>query len=179
MVEKLIEKVIKDAEEKKERIIKEAENKLADLWAKEKEKIENEFKERIETEKRKIRKYIETEIGSFKLDKEKEILYLKNNIIEEILKKIEIKFNKFLEENIESIVKNIFEKIEDGEYNLKIPNSYNFVIDNPSKKINIIKSDIENSFIIEGKNWDITFNWNNVKVVFQNELIEEINKTLL
>jgi len=177
MVEKLIAKVLKDSEKKSKNIAKEAEEKLNRLLPVEKEKINKEFEERLMREKQKIQQEIEAEKINFRLEKEKEILSLKNRLIEETIKKMEVKFNKYLHENFEEILKKFVNNIGKGNYTIKIPAGIvkNTLKNLESDEIDIIEDNtLKNCFKIEGKNWETTFGWENIKLVFHTELTREI-----
>lgn len=176
MVEKLIKKIIEDAEKKKEEIIKEAKEKAEKLWEERKKKIDEEFEKKISEEKERIKSEIFSDITNFRLEKKKEFLSAKNQIIEKVMEKIEKKFKDYLSENFQKIVENIIKMAGDEEFLIKIPEDMDLKVE----KGKIVKEKgIVNGFIIESKNWDIKFDWENIKLNFEKELIGEISKNIL
>ena len=176
MVEKLIKKIIQDAEKKKEQIIKEAEERAEKLWEEKKKKIEEDFEKRLMEEKDRIKREILSEIINFRLEKRKEFLSVKNEIIKKVMEKIEKKFKDYLSADFQKIVENVIKRIKTEEFLIRIPQN----IDLKVERGKVVKDkDLADGFIIEGKKWDIKFNWEGIKLNFEKELISEISKSIL
>ncbi|MCM8818834.1 MAG: V-type ATP synthase subunit E family protein, partial [Candidatus Omnitrophica bacterium] len=172
--EKLINKLIEEAKLKAEEIKKRGEEEYRKKLEIEKEKIRIDFEKNLEKEKKKIDKEVEKEIINFKLIEEKEILSLKNLIIEKVQKKVEEKFNEFLNENMEEIVNQIIENLNEKDILIIIPEGQSIKSDFPV----VNDKNIKNSFKIKSKNWEIEFSWENLKNIFENRIKEKANKFL-
>ncbi|MGB9677667.1 MAG: hypothetical protein ACPLZ9_03525 [Candidatus Ratteibacteria bacterium] len=174
MVEKLINKLIQEAKKKAEEIIEKGKKEFGDKLKIEKERLESEFEKQLNIEKKKIDSEIEREIILFKIEKEKEILAIKNEIINEVLEKVSEKFNVFLNENMEEIIKKILNNLKEEDIEIFIPEG---------KKINlnykvISDKNLENSFRIKSKKWEIEFSWESLGKIFEEFIKEEANKIL-
>ena len=174
MVENLIKKVIEEAESKAKNIIEKAEKQLEEKWKEVEKKVEEEFETLLKQEKENIDREVERELINFKLKKEKEILSIKNSFIEEVEKKIEEKFNQFFNENFAELVKKSISGIKEN-VKILIPEDKDLKIENAE-----ISKDasLKNTFIIEGKNWNIVFSWERIKESFKTEIREKIIKFL-
>jgi len=174
MVEKLINKIIKEAKEKSKRIIEEGKKKFEKKLEIEKEKVNKEFEEKLRIEKEKIDKEIEREIINYRIEIEKEILKYKNQLVEKVFEKLEEKFNKFLDENFGEILKNFVEKIREDDIQIIVPEGKNLNLNYTV----LTDKNMKNSFKIKSKNWEIDFSWENVKKIFEDDIKEKVNELM-
>ncbi|MCM8785465.1 MAG: hypothetical protein NC827_06220 [Candidatus Omnitrophica bacterium] len=174
MVEKLIKKIIEEAEKKAEIILEQGKKEFEKKLKIEKEKLEKEFEEKLQKEKDKINLEIEREIISFKIEKEKEVLSIKNKIIEDMIEKIKERFNKFLNENMEAIIENLLSNLSEKDVEIFVPEGKK--INQKCKVIN--DKNLKNSFIIKSKLWEIEFSWENIKNIFEPFIKERANKLI-
>jgi vacuolar-type H+-ATPase subunit E/Vma4 len=169
MVDKLIEKVIEDAEKKKEDILQKAREELQKRWDAEKEKINQEFEKKLLAEKEEIDKTAEMEIVSVRMDAEKKLLAVKNSLIEEVEKKIGKQFNNYLNENMKDIISLVKKQLGSEEINIKVPEGK----DGGQKD-----ESLKNAFKIEGEKWEIVFGWEQIKSTMTEELKQKISSSL-
>jgi vacuolar-type H+-ATPase subunit E/Vma4 len=172
MLEKLIKKVVEDAEKRAEDIIKKAEKELQERYSVEKEKIDKEYEDKLQVEKEKVDKEEEKKFSSFRLEKEKEVLSLQNTFIDTVMKKIEERFNEHINKNMKDIIVFFCKDIEEKNSFVKVPESAeNFEI----KDIKVEKDkSLKNGFIISSGKWKIVFNWDRVKAAMADRLREKI-----
>ncbi|MCM8766524.1 MAG: hypothetical protein NC816_01275 [Candidatus Omnitrophica bacterium] len=174
MVEKLIKKLIEEAEKKAEVILEQGRKDFEKKLNLEREKIEREFEEKFQNQKNKIDLEIEREIISFKIEKEKEILLIKNRIIEDVVEKIEEKFNQFLNENMEVIIEKVLSNLNEKEVEIFVPEGKK--IDQKYKVIT--DKNLKNSFKIKSKLWEIEFSWASIKNIFEPFIKQQANKLI-
>ena len=155
MVEKLISKLIEEAKGKAEEIFEKGKKEFEEKFKIEKEKLDIEFEEKLKLEKKKIDSEIERGIINFKIEKEKEILAIKNKIIDEVIEKVLSNLN---EKDVEIFVP------EGQKINLK----YKVVND----------KNLKNSFRIKSKLWEIEFSWDSIKTIFEGFIKEEASKII-
>jgi len=176
MLEKLIKKVIEEAEKKASDIVREAEEELEARYSAEKVAIDKEYELKLQAEKEKIDREAERSISAFVMEKEKELLALKNNFIDEVLKKIEKKFNEYLKENMKEIIISVCRDISEKDYIVKIPADIDITIEGMKIEKD---SSLKDAFIISSSNWDMVFNWEKIKASMEDVLREKIGKFLL
>ncbi|MDD3726614.1 MAG: hypothetical protein PHI44_05405 [Candidatus Ratteibacteria bacterium] len=171
MLDKLIKKVVEDAEKKAEGLIEEAEKELEAMYLAEKMAIEKEYEEKLQTEKNRIDRNAERKISAFVMEKEKELLALKNGLIDEVMKKLEERFNEYLKENMKGLITSICKDIDkEKEYVVKIPAEADIYVDG----IKIEKDNkLKNAFVIVAPEWDIVFNWESIKASIGDTLREK------
>lgn len=174
MVEKLINKLIEEAKKKAEEILEKGKKEFEKKVEIEKEKLEKEFEQKLQEEKKKIDLEIEREIISFKIEKEKEILSIKNKIIEDVIDKIRENFNQFLNKNIETIIEKILSNLNEKEIEIYLPEGEKI---NTEYKV-ITDKNLKNSFIIKSKFWEIEFSWENIKKIFEEFIKQQSNKLI-
>jgi len=124
--------------------------------------------------KNEIDKEIENEIINFKIEKNKEVLLLKNQLIEKVEEKIEEKFNQYLNQNIEKIILDLLIKLQNSEVKILVPENIDINIGKQVRK----EKNIKNKFLIEGEKWDIEFSWEDIKKTIGRDLKKEIAKKL-
>ena len=174
-MENLIKKLMEEAEEKRKKIIDEAQSVLNSEWEKKKFLIEKEYEEKLKKMKETIDKEIENEIINFKIEKNKEILSFKNQLIDKCEEKIKNKFNEYLNKNIGEIIFQILQTINDKKVKILVPENVNLKIDG----YEVIKEKhLEDKFLIEGENSDIEFSWENIKKTIGQELRKEVAEKL-
>lgn len=175
-MENLIKKIMEEAEEKRKKIIEEAKNFLNSEWEKGKNKIDKEYEGKEKRLKKVIDSEISNDIVNFKIEKNKELLSLKNELIKRCEEEIEKKFNEYLNKNMEEIVSSLLSKVDDKrEIKVLVPENSDVKIDG----YDIVKDkEIKNKFLIQGKKWDIEFSWDIIKKVFGERLRKEIAEKL-
>ncbi len=171
MIEKLIKKIIEDAEKKAEGIIRDAEKRLQELYAAEKDRIDREYVDRLRFEKEKIDSGNERRISTFRMDKEKEILAMQNGFIENVMKKMEEMFNSYLRENTGAIIASICEKMKEDDYTVTVPESS--IIEIKDAKIKT-DANLKNAFVVDAGKWKVVFNWESIKNTMGDTLREKI-----
>jgi len=176
MLEKLIKKVIEEAEKKASDIVREAEEELEARYSAEKVAIDKEYELKLQAEKEKIDREAERSISAFVMEKEKELLALKNNFIDEVLKKTEERFNEYLKENMKEIIISVCRDISEKDYIVKIPADTDITIEGMKIERD---SSLKDAFIISSSNWDMVFNWEKIKASMEDILREKIGKSLL
>ncbi|MCX8082347.1 MAG: hypothetical protein N3D17_02965 [bacterium] len=175
MLDKLIKKVIEDAENKALNIIEEAEKEIDERYKAEKESIEKEYEIKIKKYQEEVDREMERKITAFVMEKDKELLAIKNSFIDEVLKNVEDKFNDYLMKNMKDVIVSVCKDIKEKEYVIKVPAGADIKIDG----VKIEKdSSLNNTFIIVSDNWDIVFNWDNVKSSIEDNLRERISSLL-
>jgi len=176
-MDKLIKKVIEDAEKKAEWIIGKAKETLNEKFAVEKEKIEKEYERKLLDAKNKIDKEREIKLSRFRMEKEQELLALKNSFIEEVLKAEEKKFNEYLNKNMKDIIISACRDLGGKNCVVKIPESAG---DMPEIKNVRIEKDktLRDAFVISCEKWSIVFNWESVKAAMADELREKAGRYL-
>lgn len=175
-MENLIKKIMEEAEEKSKIIIEEAKNFLNSEWEKEKNKIDEEYKEKEEKLKKGIDSEISNEIVNFKIEKNKEILSLKNELIEKCEEEIEKKFNEYLNKNMGKIISSLLSKVDDKkEIKVLIPENSDVKLDGYEIEKN---KEIKDKFLIQGKKWDIEFSWDVVRNAVGEKLRMEVAEKL-
>jgi V/A-type H+-transporting ATPase subunit E len=174
MVEKLIDKLIEEAKKKAEEILKKGKKEFEEKLRIEKEKLDNEFEEKLKFEKKKIDSEIEKEIINFRIEKEKEILAIKNKIIDEVIEKVKNKFNLFLNENMEQVIEKVLTNLNEKDIEIFVPEGQK--INLKYKVIN--DKNLKNSFKIKSKLWEIEFSWESIKTIFEGFIKEEASKLL-
>lgn len=174
MIEKLIKKVVEDAEKKAESIIKKAEEELQELYLAGKEKIDREYEDKLRFEKGKTDRENERRVSGFRMDKGKELLALQNGFIEEVMKRIEERFNDCLNENIRDIIASFCKDIKEKDYVVTVPESSgNLEI----KDVKIEKDkNLKNAFVVSSGKWKIVFNWDRIKITMGDTLREKIGR---
>ncbi|HOM27701.1 MAG TPA: hypothetical protein PKV21_09405, partial [bacterium] len=155
-------------------IIENGKKEFEEKLAIEKEKLEREFEEKLKIEEKKIDSEIEREIINFKIEKEKEVLSIKNKLIDEVIEKVGEKFNMFLNENMEEVIKKVLSNLKEKDIEIFIPEG---------KKINlnykvINDKNLKNSFRIKSKSWEIEFSWESLKNIFEGFIKEEASKII-
>lgn len=172
----LIKKIMEEAEEKSKTIIEEAKNFLNSEWEKEKNKIDREYEEKEKRLKKVIDSEISNDIVNFRIEKNKEILSLKNELIERCEEEIENKFNEYLNKNMGKIISSLLSKVDDKkELKISIPENADVKIDG----YDIVKDKkIKDKFLIQEEKWDIEFSWDIIKKVFGERLRKEIAEKL-
>lgn len=175
-MEKLIKKIIEEAEEKSRKIIEEANNHLESEWKKKKKEIDLEYEKKIELMKKNIDREISNDIVNFKLEKQKDILAAKNELIRECEEKIKGKFNQYLNENMQQIIKSILSKTDEKDLKIFIPEDKELKVDGYTVEK---KKDIKDKFQMEGKKWSIEFSWDIIKNLAGQELRKNISEKLL
>lgn len=171
MLDKLIKKVIDDAEKKAKDIIEKAEMELEERYLTESRVIEKEYEEKIWREKDEIDREVERSISAFVMEKEKEILALKNSFIDEVLKKTEERFNEFLRENMKEIIKSLIKDIKENDYVVRIPQDADVNIEG----VKIEKdNNLKNGFVVVSSGWDIVFNWESIMTTLEETLRSKI-----
>ncbi|MBN1444962.1 MAG: hypothetical protein JW957_02495 [Candidatus Omnitrophica bacterium] len=176
-MDKLIKKVIEDAEKKAEGIIGKAKETLNEKFAAEKENIEKEYEGKLRDAKNRIDKESEIRLSRFRMDKEKELLALKNSFIEEVLKVEEKKFNEYLNKNMKDIIVSACRELGGKNYTVKIPESAEDMAEIKDVKIEKDKT-LRDAFIISAEKWSIVFNWEHIRVMMEDELKEKAGKYL-
>ncbi|MCM8761997.1 MAG: hypothetical protein NC929_01585 [Candidatus Omnitrophica bacterium] len=177
MLDKLIKKVIEDAEKKAADIIREAKEELEERYAAEKNIIDKEYELKLQVEKEKMERENERKISAFVMDKEKELLALRNSFIDEVLKKVEDRFNEYLNRNMEEIIKSFCKEIKEDDYKVRIPADKDIHIDGVFK---IERDDsIKNGFVIFSSKWEVVFNWESVEKSIEDILREKAGKFFL
>lgn len=180
MVEKLINKIIREAEEKGRSIVEEAGQKLQAAWAKEQARLKEAYQARLEQEKQELQRRTEIETTNVRLQNEQAVLAAKNRYLEEIWKTLEGKFDDFVERHFPSLLQDAVQGLENGSYTVRIPARLDFAWkDSTSKKVKVVKDEaVRNGFVIESGPWVLRFNWENIRQVLFSELVEEINRHL-
>lgn len=176
-MDKLIKKVIEDAEKKAEGIIGKAKQTLDEKLTAEKEKIESEYEEKLLDAKNKIDKESEIKLSRFRMDKEKKFLVLKNSFIEEVFKAEEKKFNEYLNKNMKDIIISACRDLGGKNYTVKIPESAGDMSEIKDVKIEKDKT-LRDAFVISAERWSIVFNWEHIRVMMEDELKEKAGKHL-
>ncbi len=174
MIEKLIEKVVEDAEKKAKDLIRKKEKELQERYSAEKEKIDKEYEDKLQAEKEKIDKEEERKFSSFRMEKEKEMLALQNSFIEKVMKKTEERFNNYLNENIRDIIVSLCKKIKGKGYRVTVPESAGD-FDIEGVKVERDKN-LKNTFVISAEKWKVVFNWESVKNAMGDSLREKIGR---
>jgi len=175
-MENLIKKLMEEAEEKRKKIIEEAKSFLNAEWEKEKNEIDREYEEKEKQLKKGIDSEISNEIVNFKIEKNKELLSLKNEMIEKCEEEIEKKFNEYLNKNMEKIVSSLLSKVDDKkEVKVLIPENADVKLDG----YDIVKDKkIKDKFLIQGEKWDIEFSWDVIKKAVGEKLRMEVAEKL-
>ncbi|MCM8778081.1 MAG: hypothetical protein NC905_07495 [Candidatus Omnitrophica bacterium] len=177
MLDKLIKKVIEDAEKKADDIIREAKKELEEKYTAEKKLIDKEYELKLQVKKEEVDKEKEREILNFIMEKEKELLALKNSFIDEVLKMVENRFNEYLNRNMEEIIKSFCKEIKEDDYKVRIPADKDIHIDGVFK---IERDDsIKNGFVIFSSKWEVVFNWESVEKSIEDILREKAGKFFL
>jgi len=176
MLDKLIKKVIEDAEKKASDIVREAEKELEARYSAEKVAIDKEYELKLQAEKEKIDREAERSISAFVMEKEKELLSLKNNFIDEVLKKTEERFNEYLKENMKDIIISVSRDIKEKDYIVKVPADTDITIEGMKIEKD---SSLKDAFIISSSNWEMVFNWEKIRVSMDDVLREKLGKFLL
>lgn len=174
MIDKLIQKVVEDAEKTAREIIEKAEQELHQLFAKEKEKIDKEYEEKLRSEKERIDREYERKISSFRMEKEKELLALRNGFIEEVMKNLEERFNSSLNEDIWDVVASFCRDIKNKNCTVIVPESAGDV-EVPGLKI-VKDRNLKNGFIVSAERWKVVFNWNRIMSTMGDELREKAGR---
>jgi V/A-type H+-transporting ATPase subunit E len=174
MVEKLISKLIEEAKGKAEEIFEKGKKEFEEKFKIEKEKLDIEFEEKLKLEKKKIDSEIERGIINFKIEKEKEILAIKNKIIDEVIEKIKDRFNLFLNENMEEVIEKILSNLNEKDVEIFVPEGQK--INLKYKVVN--DKNLKNSFRIKSKLWEIEFSWDSIKTIFEGFIKEEASKII-
>lgn len=175
-MENLIKKIMEEAEEKSKIIIEEAKNFLNSEWEKEKNKIDKEYEEKEKRLKKVIDSEVSNDIVNFKIEKNKELLSLKNELIKKCEEEIEKKFNKYLNKNMGEIVSLLLSKVDDKkETKVLVPENADVKLDG----YDIVKDkEIKDKFLIHGKKWDIEFSWDIIKKAVGEKLRREVAEKL-
>lgn len=177
MIEKLIKKVVEDAEEKAQEIIEKAENECLELFALEKKAIEREYGDRLRLEKERIDGENARKIAGFRMESEKELLALKNSFIEEVMKKLEKRFYASLNEDIWDIVASFCREIKEKNCRVTVPESAGDV---EISGVKVIKDrDLKDAFIVSTEKWKIAFTWDRIRDVLGDELRENIGRQFI
>lgn len=177
-MDKLISKVIKDAEERAEEIAREAEEELEEKLAAKKKEVEEDFDMKLKAAKSLIEKNSLMEIANKRLTHEKELLAIKNSYVENVLEKLESNFGKFLTDDMEQVLSTFTGEIGDMEYTVTIPDNDKIEIDETRFKKIIRDKSIQNGIKIETADWDLFFNWQKVEDVIGEELRKLVAKKL-
>jgi vacuolar-type H+-ATPase subunit E/Vma4 len=172
MVEKLIKKVVEDAEKKAEDIIKKAEKELQECYSAEKEKIDKEYEDKLQAEKSKVDKEEERKFSSFRMEKGKEVLALQNTFIDKVMEKIEERFNGYLNKNMKDMIIFLCKGIGEKDFVVRVPESAeNLEI----KDIKVEKDrNLKNGFVVSSGKWNLVFDWESVKTTMADRLREKI-----
>ena len=176
MVNRLTEKIILDSETKSEERIRIAFEKLEKTLLERKDLIIKEFEVKLLSAKENIDKENEIEVGLFRLEKEKEMLLLQNVLIKEVMDGLKKKFNLFIKENIASIITGLLKDVEEKNLVIKVPEAS---ADINIEGVKIVKdANITDSFLLEGKNWKLLFNWERFSQSIEGYIREKIGKEL-
>lgn len=159
MLDKLIKKVIKDAENKASDIIENAEKDLEAKYLTESMVIEKEYKEKLQKEKNKTDREMELQISSFVMERERELLALKNSFIDEVLNKVEERFKDYLNKRMEELIVFVCNEIKEKEYIVQVPTEADIDIEGIKIEKNI---KLKAAFIIVSPRWEIVFDWKSI-----------------
>lgn len=159
MLDKLIKKVIKDAEKKASSIIEDAERDLEVRYQAERTAIEKKYKEKLREEKTNIDREMELSISSFIMEREKELLALQNSFIDEILQKVEERFNDYLNKKMKELIIYACRNIKEKEYVVQVPTEADIDIEGIKIEKNI---KLKAAFIIVSPRWEIVFDWKSI-----------------
>ncbi len=174
MIDKLIQKVVEDAEKKAEEIIEKARKELRELFAAEKEKIDREYEEKLRSEKERIDRENERKVAGFRMEREKELLALKNSYIEMVMKKLEEKFNASLNEDIWDVVASFCRDMKEKNCRVTVPDSAGDV---EIAGIKVVKDrNLKDAFVVSSEKWKIVFNWDRIRTTMGDELKEKIGR---
>ncbi len=176
-MDKLIKKVIEDAEKKAKGIIGKAKETLNEKFTAEKEKIEKEYEVKLFSAKARIDRENEIKFSRFRMEKEQELLALKNSFIEEVLKAQERKFNEYLNKNMKDIIISACRDLGGKNYTVKIPESAGDMAEIKDVKMEKDKM-LRDAFVISAEKWSIVFNWEHIRVMMEDELKEKAGKYL-
>jgi len=172
MIEKLIKKVVEDAEKRAEGIIEKAEEELRELFAAEKKKIDREYEEKLRLEKERTDGANERKVAGFRMEREKELLALKNGFIEAVMNKLEERFNASLNEDMRDVVASFCRDINEKNCTVTVPESAGDVV---VTGMNTVKDrDLKNAFIVSSGKWKVVFDWDRIKATMGDDLREKI-----
>jgi len=174
MLDKLINRVWKEAEREEVRIIAEAESQAASLWEKEKQQIESEFQNRLQKEKEKIQQRIQEKLSQEKLASQQEILRERNRCLEEVLQEVKKNFLAWLEKEEVTFLLRMLKNLDEKNLTVYVPaeKQEKFQGRLPESISVIGKEKIKEGFVIEGPNWDVVFDWEFVKAKLQSRLVD-------
>jgi len=174
MLDKLINRVLKEAEKEEARIIAEAESQTTSLWEKEKQQIETEFQNRLQKEKEKVQQRIQEKLSREKLARQKEILKERNRCLEEVLQEVKKNFLAWLEKEEVTFLLRMLKNLDEKNLTVYVPaeKKKKFQEMLPESVSVIGKEKIKEGFVIEGPDWDIVFDWEFVKRKIQSRLVD-------
>ena len=176
MLDKLIKKVIEDAEKKADDIVREAEKELEERYTAERSVIDKEYELKLQVEKEKIDREKERKIDSFIMGREKELLALRNTFIDEVLKRVQGKFNDYVNKNMKEIVNSFCKDIKEKDYKVRVPADADVHIEGVKVEKD---TSIKDGFIIFSSKWEVIFNWESVKKSIEEKLREKAGKLFL
>ena len=180
MVHKLIEKVLEEAQGKGENILEDARKKLEGLWAEKERCIEKEYEEKLKDAQAGIENKLNAELVNYRLEKEKELLAAKNGFIEDVFAKAKERFDRYLSEHFDEVVKSALDDLDFDTCTVRIPQDAGFRADAKySGKITVEKDpDRKNSFLLQTDNWEFDFSWDSLELTFRDEVVQIIQRSL-
>lgn len=151
-LENILNKIIKDAEDKAQSIIKDAEEKRVSIIENRKEDGKHLANKIDEISKREREDILKRSKSSAELKSRDDILAEKNRIIDEVLEKVIKELENLSEDDYVKFVKNNLKDVDVKGSTIDVPKKYRNAIKNANLGFDISDKDIESGFVLNKEN---------------------------
>ncbi|HOJ40703.1 MAG TPA: hypothetical protein PKX93_04810 [bacterium] len=181
MLDKLLARVMEEAEKQSQQILSAAREEAARLLQKKQEEIEEEFRHRLHQEKELLAERYRERLARLKLSGQQEILREKNRCLGEVLEEVKTLFLSWMEEKGPEYLGKLLRQLKGKEesYTVYVPagKESRYAVSLPAGVKLVGQSGLNDGFLVAGPDFNLSLNWERVKDHFYQDLIEVFRRS--
>lgn len=179
-MDRLIEKVMRDAEENRRAILNRARTEMEALWTQRKKEMETAAARERDKQCEEISRRVRTEEVLFRMSRQQDILSLRNEALEKITAGLEKEYRSHFRGSAYDLADRLLEGTQGQEAVLHIPTDIEFPEDRmASRGIRIVRDpSLRDGIRVETASWEAVLDWTCIREMFRDRIVQEVARRI-